>query len=177
MQLTDVDLLALQTKFMQQDSTVQGMCAALTPQLRDLAAEVKNCLILTRIDELQEEILDELAYERHIEWYDATASIEVKRSLIKNSDMVHAYLGTPYAVEQVVRDYFGLATVKEWFEYGGEPFCFKVIVANQSVSGEQAKRFTKALDAVKNIRSRMDELVVGIPCSETLFCSESLIII
>ena len=33
-----------------------------------------------------------------------------------NSDRVYAKLGTPYAVEQIVADYFGTGEVREWYQ-------------------------------------------------------------
>lgn len=159
--LKNVDLLKLQTKYMQQDPTTQAMCAALTPQLRQVAGETKNCLIIPRVDELPEEVLDELAHELHVDWYDATASIEVKRNLIKNSDKVHMYLGTPFAVEQVVHDYFGDGYVEEWFEYGGQPYYFRVVTSNSAVTGELANQFAQAVEKVKRKSTILEQVIVA----------------
>lgn len=172
--LKNVDLLKLQTKHMQQDPTTQAMCAALSPQFRQVAEEVKNCLIVPRVDELPEEILDALAYELHVDWYDATASIDVKRNLIKNSDKVHMYLGTPYAVEQVVQDYFGDGYVEEWFEYNGQPYHFRVVTSNPSVTGEQANQFAKAVEKVKNLRSRLEQVIISMTGEMQLYFSNVL---
>lgn len=160
MDLTNIDLLQLQTSYMKEDPTTKALCAAITPQLRQIAGQLFKCLILANIDQLPEEILDELAFELHIDWYDATAAIDVKRSLIKNSDKVHRYLGTPFAVEQVVQDYFGDGIVEEWFEYGGQPYYFRVLTENSAVTGELANQFNKAVDKVKNLRSRLEAVVI-----------------
>ena len=161
MNLSNVNLLALQSAYMQQDPTTQALCASLTPQFKLLAGNVKFSLIYSRIDYLQEVLLDEQAWQMHIDWYDATASIDVKRKLIKNSDKVHMYLGTPYAIEQVVNDYFGDGYVEEWFEYDGEPFYFRVVTSNPAVTGEQATQFTQAIEKVKNLRSRLEQVIVS----------------
>jgi phage tail P2-like protein len=177
MDLSNIDLLSLQSKFMQQDLTTQALCSALTPQFQQLASEIQACLIYTRIDELDDQILDEVAWQMHVDWYDPKADIVIKRQLVKKSLKVHRYRGTPYAVEEVLKDYFDDAEVKEWFEYGGDPYMFKVIVRNQAVSGELADRFTMALNSVKNLRSHLEEIVFGLFCSDTIYCSDSLIII
>lgn len=158
----NLDLLKLQTKHMQPDPTTQAMCAALTPQFKSISGEIKKCLILARVDELPEILLDELAWELHVEWYDATAPMDVKRELIKNSDKVHAYMGTPFAVEQVVQDYFGDGYVEEWFQYGGDRFKFRVITSNPSVTADLANQFAKAVNAVKNTRSHLEEIIVSL---------------
>ncbi len=167
MNLENIDLLKLQTKYMQEDTTTQGFCAALTPQLKLAAGMIKNSLILARINELPESILDELAYELHVEWYDAAADIGVKRELIKNSDKVHIYMGTPYAIEQVVQDYFGDGYVEEWFQYEGHPYHFRVVTSNPSVTGDQAELFFKAVEKVKRRSTVMDNVIVDLSAQLT----------
>lgn len=161
MDLNNIDLLKLQTAYMQEDPTTKALCAALNPQLQEIANSLVKALILAKVDSLSEELLDELAYELHVDWYDAKATIDVKRNLIKNSDKVHMFLGTPYAVEQVVQDYFGDGQVEEWFDYGGQPYYFRVVTENSAVTGELADQFANAVDAVKNKRSRLEAVIVS----------------
>lgn len=120
MNLSNVDLLKLQTSFMKGDLTTQGLCAALTPQLQAVYQQIIKALILPLISldssKISEQLLDLLAYDLHVDWYDATADFDTKVSLIKNSDLVHSYHGTKYAVQQVAREYFPDAVIEEWFE-------------------------------------------------------------
>ena len=169
MDLKNIDLLPLQTRFMQEDTTTRGFCAAVTPQLQLAADRIKNCLIFSRIDELPGDVLDELAYELNVGWYDAAAEIEVKRELIKNSDKVRMYMGTPYAVEQVVQDYFGDGAVEEWFQYGGEPYHFRVVTSNASATSELAQRFTNAIEAVKRKSTVLDQVIVEMAAELPVF--------
>lgn len=177
MDLSNVDLLSLQTKYMQQDVTTQALCAALTPQLLSLSSEIVACLIYSRIDYLEDEILDELAWQLKMDWYDSTADISIKRTLIKKALKVFRYRGTVYAVNEVLVDYFNDAEVREWFEDGSAPYTFKVIARNQSVTAEYAERFTMAINTVKNVRSHMSELIIALFCADTIYCSDALIII
>ncbi|WP_242662073.1 phage tail protein I [Desulfitobacterium hafniense] len=154
---------------MQQDNTTKALCAALNPQLVQVANDIELCLILARLDRLPENILDELAYEFHIEWYDANAAIDVKRALIKSSDMVHMYHGTPYAVEQVVQDYFGDGHVEEWWEYEGLPYHFRVVTSNSAVTGELATQFANAIEKVKRKSTRLDHVLVSMTADFPLY--------
>lgn len=172
--LKDVDLLSLQTSLMKQDPTTQALCAALTPQFQQLADEVKTCLILSRVNELDEAALDELAWQLHVDWYDANAKLDIKRQIIKNSLKVHRYRGTPYAVEQVVQDYFGDGHVVEWFEYNGDPYHFRVVTSNSSVTGEQANQFAMAVEKVKNVRSHLEQIIISMTAEMQVFFGNAL---
>ena len=174
MDLNNIDLLQLQTSYMKDDPTTKALCTAITPELQQLAGLISKCILLGNVDNLPGEVLDELAYELHIEWYDATASIDVKRSLIKSSDKVHMYLGTPYAVEQVVQDYFGDGVVEEWFEYDGDPYHFRVLTENSAVTGDLADQFSKAVSKVKNLRSILEAVIVTMSGEMNMFIGNVL---
>lgn len=172
--LKDVDLLSLQTSHMKQDPTTQALCIALTPHFRKLADEVKACMILSRINALDSEALDELAWQLHVDWYDAKADVEVKRQLIKKAIKIHQYRGTPYAVEQVIQDYFGDGYVEEWFEYGGEPYHFRVITSNSVVTFELAQQFIMAVERVKNVRSRLEQVIINMTAEMPIYVGFAL---
>ncbi len=167
--LRNVDLLELQTNFMKQDPTTQALCSALTPQMQKVANEVKLCLIYSRIDELSDQVLDELAWQMKIDWYDATADIVIKRQLIKTAPIIKRCLGTPYAVEEVIKIYFGDGEVEEWFEYDGERGMFKVMTSNTSVTGELAQQFIRVLEAVKRKSSHLEEIIISLSGEMNLY--------
>ena len=162
MDISNIELLALQTKAMQSDPTTIGLCAALTPQLNMVSNQVDSILIYSNIEKLPHEVLDILAWQFHINWYVATAELETKRRLIKNAFKVHKSKGTPYAVEQVIQDMFGDGFVTEWFEYGGEPYHFKVITTNPSVTAELANQFNMAVNAVKRKSTILEQIIISL---------------
>lgn len=145
---------------MKRDPTTQGMCTALEPQFRQLATETKLCLIYSRIDELDEPALDELAWQFHVDFYDSGADISTKRTVVKNSLVIHMTKGTPYAVETLISTIFGDGQVLDWYEYGGKPYYFKVLTSNQDVTTAKLQQFTKALNSVKNTRSYLEAIEV-----------------
>ncbi|HEX9063206.1 MAG TPA: phage tail protein I [Clostridia bacterium] len=162
MDLNDLDLLQLQSQHMQRDVNTQGFCGAITQVVKYICSVIKNCQILSRVDELPEEILDVLAYELHVDWYDNSLPIESKRTIIKNSDKVHMRAGTPDAVENVVAAWFGDGKVEEWFEYGGQPGMFRVITSNISITGDMAANFTRILNSVKRESAHLEEIRVTV---------------
>lgn len=169
MDLKSVDLLRLQSPFMQKDPTTIAMCQALNPQFLQLAEETNLCLIYSRVDELGDAILDELAWQLRVDWYDATAELEIKRQLIKSAIKVHQLRGTPAAVEEIIQAYFGDGYVEEWFDYDGQPGMFKVVTTNPSITTELAAQFIKVLNSVKNIRSHLEEIVIALSAETQLY--------
>jgi phage tail P2-like protein len=160
--LNNVNLLALQSRNMKEDTTTKGLCAALTPQLNLISNQTDSILIYSKIEELSSEVLDILAWQFRVEWYVSTADIDTKRRLIKNAFKVHKAKGTIYAVEQVIEDMFGDGYVTEWFEYGGQPYHFKVITTNPSVTAELANQFSMAVNAVKRCSTVLEQIIISL---------------
>jgi phage tail P2-like protein len=126
----------------------------ITANLRD-----KN-IIYARIDDLPEDVLDILAHDFKVDWYDSTAAIGVKRTVIKDSFKVHMRLGTPWAVKRVILAYFGTGRLLEWFQYDGDPYYFIVVTLNTAVTGPVLDKFVRILNVVKRRTSVLQELVV-----------------
>lgn len=165
MDLNSIDLVKLQSKWMQQDKVTKGLCAALTPQLQVLAGEIIKALglPLASIDytKLQEEVMDQLALDLLISWYDFGADLQTKAEVIKNGNNFHSIVGTPAAVEAVMQVYFGDGEVQEWFQYDGEPGMFKVITSNVTVTGEKINEFIAILNAVKRGSAWLEEVIIA----------------
>ncbi|QGQ97050.1 phage tail protein I [Paenibacillus psychroresistens] len=160
MQTESIDLLALQTNNMQNDIGVRGMTAALTPQFMQLAEQIINELIYTRIDDLPESALDILAWQFNVDWYVPDSDLTTKRQAINGALLVKKIQGTPAAVQRVVEIYFGDGEVEEWFDYGGSPFYFRVVTNNPRATGDQAALLIKAVNSVKNLRSRLESVII-----------------
>lgn len=160
MDIKNISLLELQTSAMKKDPTTIALCAALDPLVTFLANSVDKTIIIPDIDHAIEEVLDELAWQWHVDFYEG--DIDAKRQLVKNAFIIHLTKGTPYAVETLMQTVFGDGIVQEWFEYGGEPYHFKVITTNQSVTGDQANKFLRLLESVKNKRSKLDEIIISL---------------
>ncbi len=112
--------------------------------------------IFPRIDGLPEEVLDILAYDLKIDWYEADAPLWNKRQAVKDCILVHKFKGTKYAVETALRSMYNSAEVTEWFEYDGEPFHFRVNVYGSTGSG--LKTLYLKIQYAKNLRSVMDSV-------------------
>ncbi|CAM4110180.1 phage tail protein I [Mesobacillus thioparans] len=104
--------------------------------------------------------LDLIAWEEHVDFYDSSLPEETKRELVNKSTWFHESKGTPGAIEDLITTVFEEGKVVEWFEYNGSPYTFKVITNNPSVTQEKAAEFIRALDSVKNKRSRLEKVEI-----------------
>jgi phage tail P2-like protein len=108
------------------DPQVQAMMDALDPELRSVSFDTREALIYSRIDELPENVIDLLAWQFHVDFYEPMGlSLDVKRNLVKSSILVHCRKGTPWAVRRSLEDLgFSLIRLLEWWELGSEPHTF-----------------------------------------------------
>lgn len=160
MKLSNLEFIKLLPQFMRDDTAVQGLAAGIDSIVPGLVESVKRLSTWDHIDQLSESELDELAWELNILWYEKSASIETKRDVIRNSDLVYQHLGTKWAVENVIKSYFGDGYIKEWFEYDGEPGHFTVYSRNPSLNDERFTEFLMLLDKVKRASAKLDEVVI-----------------
>ena len=116
MKLSTLEFIRLLPRFMREDGAVKGLAAAMDEIVPELAQSTATLSTWDHIDELTEAELDALAWELNILWYDTGASLDTKRALVKDSDLVYKRLGTKWAVENVINSYFGEGFVEEWFE-------------------------------------------------------------
>ena len=160
MKLGDLDCKRLLPAFMRDDGAVTGLSLALNDIVPQLEGSIQTLSTWDSIDLLSEEELAALAWELNILWYDVGANIDTKRDVIKNSDLVYRRLGTKWAVESVIKSYFGDGYITEWFEYGGQPGRFRVYTANPSVSEERYGEFLNLLEKIKRASAKFDGLYI-----------------
>ncbi|WP_445506759.1 phage tail protein I [Niallia sp. 03190] len=116
--------------------------------------------ILDPKNEIPDELLDIIAWEEHVDFYDTSLPNEIKRELIKKAPFFHKTKGTPGAVEELIKTVFGDGQVVEWFEYGGQPFRFKVVTNNPAATNERALQFLRVIDSVKRKTAQLEKIEI-----------------
>nr|DAR60056.1 MAG TPA: tail protein [Caudoviricetes sp.] len=160
MKLSTLEFIRLLPRFMREDGAVKGLSAAMDEIVPELAQSTATLSTWDHIDDLSEAELDALAWELNILWYDTGASLDTKRALVKDSDLVYKRLGTKWAVENVINSYFGEGYVEEWFEYNGQPGRFRVYSTNPSLSNERLVEFMNLLNKVKRASAKLDGIFI-----------------
>jgi len=162
------------------DETIQALGALAAETLSRRPEEIRRLLIYPNIDNLDEELLDILAYDFKVDWWDGDYSLEEKRRTLKDSWRVHRMLGTKAAVETAISAIYPKSAVKEWFEYGGEPYRFKLDVGLGEFEWdrERHKRLMWGLGYYKNLRSHLEAVEYHVPPVEVenwqAFCFTAL---
>ena len=85
--------------FLKQDANLNNLANSIINQLNVNLSDLSKTIIYLNIDTLDEKVLDLLAHDLHVDWYDFKYDIITKRQTIKDSVKVHKYLGTKFAVE------------------------------------------------------------------------------
>ena len=145
------------------DPKLRASAEALDAQFQAVTAATREVLHLPRLDELSGNILDYLAEQFHLDFYEPLYLTETeKKNLIRESIAWHRIKGTPAAVEKIAHDAFADAEILEWFEYGGEPYHFKIKSHGFKETPDGWATFVRMINTAKNVRSWCDnyELVL-----------------
>ena len=97
--LTAGNLMAALPEALRQDPSVFALAESVAGLLAGRPEEIDRLRIYPAIDALPENLLDILAYDFKVDWWDPEYSLEEKRRTLKTSWKVHKTLGTKAAVE------------------------------------------------------------------------------
>lgn len=159
---------------LQNDPHMQALAAAIAAELEKLAREPRLAQIYTRIDELDETMLDALAADFKVDWWRPEATLEEKRNALKMSWYVHKHLGTKSAIETAVADYLGTGKVEEWFEYGGHPHHFRVASENNTAIITNYDAFMSVLEVVQRRSSVLEHITALLHHTQNLYIGTAL---
>ncbi|GHV50458.1 hypothetical protein FACS1894216_02700 [Synergistales bacterium] len=125
--LNNLELLQILPSSVSGDKNARAVAKALDPEIQSVSRDIREALIVSRIDELSEPVLDLLAWQWHVDFYEPDKlPVQLKRALVKNSIAWHRKKGTLWAVKQVLLDLGLEPEIREWFEIGTAPYTFSV---------------------------------------------------
>ncbi|ECO3413778.1 phage tail protein I [Campylobacter coli] len=93
------------------------------------------------------------------------------RKLISKALLLDRYNGTTWAIKEALSAVFPTAVVKEWFNYGGKPYFFKVKVSTTNVSFDEITLNTleRLIKDFKNVRSVLEAIEIEIESKNDSF--------
>lgn len=170
--ITKENLLLILPPALSKDKSVMALAEVDAEALAARPAEIDKARVIANIDGLDEAVLDILARDFKVDWWDPEYSIEEKRRTLKGSWRVHKILGTKAAVETAISAIYPGTKVQEWWEYGGEPFYFRLFLnaGNLRPDTEKYRRVLERVNYYKSLRSHLDGFIwnfTGEPFPET----------
>ena len=142
------------------DPEIYALGRVIAEQLQITARQIRQNIIYARIDELDEQTLDILAYDLHVDWYDYSHPIAAKRAVIKDSVRVHKRMGTVYAVKTALGSVYPESEIEEWFDFGGEHHTFRVVLdVTKSRAPADYASIKKAVQFYKRLSAQMENMI------------------
>lgn len=144
------------------DPGMQGLAEGIAECLQLRAEEIDSLRIYANIRNLPEDLLDILAKDFKVDWWNADYTLEEKRQTLLDSWDVHRKLGTKAAVEKAIGAVYDSVKVVEWFEYDKAeervPYHFRLTVGSGEtmMDYEKLQRALSRVRYYKNLRSAFD---------------------
>ena len=105
-----------------------------------------------------------------------SSSLEETKELLKEPIKTYFNEGTFYSLNKALKAFYSQCEIKEWHEYGGEPYRFKLILeaGENGISEASLKKTTEIIEAYKNVRSVYDGSVIKLASSANIYAGVCL---
>ena len=124
--------------------------------VEDTAGKIDSPSVFQNINEADEAMLDLMAKDNKVDWYDYDADIETKRRQISSNWNVRKQIGTVGAVKLALQKVWPDTTVEEWFEYDGEPGYFQVLLSLNTEGTVPFNKAVRMVEVFKPVRAHID---------------------
>lgn len=159
---------------------VLGISYALKMAYQEFLRHQATVYVYAFIGGAPEYVLDLLAVELRVKYYNWNLDIDTKRDLIRTAIGVNMRDGTTYAVQTVIKTLFPSGSMEEWYQYGGDNNHFRVrLVAEEC--GFDVDELISSIQAVKRLSSKLDIISIdqslpattfyGALVSEQIYCT------
>ncbi len=155
----DIDFTRILPDSLKNDETMLALGRGIADVIQRNIILARNAVIYPRIDELDENTLDILAYDFNVEWYDYEGTIDEKRRTIAECMKIHKFKGTKAAILTALKSVYDDVRVQEWFEYGGKPYHFKIFIRHSHSGYAKLARLLQKVKYYKNLRSHLEETI------------------
>ena len=150
------------------DRNIQAIIGATDPQIQEVSQSIREAFIVSRINELPENVVDLLAWQWHVDSYEPDLPIATKRELVLDAIPYHRRKGTKSAIKSALEKLGFVPTIKEWFEIGTKPHTFEVFghyrdndLKVDFLGPDTDEILTRVVEITKPARSKLLSLIVA----------------
>lgn len=123
-------------------------------------------LLVYLVDTVNATALPHLAEQLHLlgEGWQFARDDDERRRLLKRAVELHRYKGTRWAIQQVLETLALSGQISEWFEYGGQPYHFRINVdlATRGIDEATFDALVALITEYKNVRSHLELLSLSL---------------
>lgn len=116
------------------------------------------------VDTVNTSVLPALAEQFHIlgEGWQFARNDDERRLLLKRAIELHRHKGTKWAIQQVLETLSLNGQIQEWFEYGGQPYYFRIDVdlSDRGIDEATYDALVELVNEYKNVRSHLEALTL-----------------
>jgi len=152
------------------DEIVNLLDIAGCKRLENLRADAKKIKDLNNPETIDKRLLNNLANNYETWFFKEFERLDF-RKLIKATPALYSKLATLFAIKEVLKSFELEIEVKEWFEYRGKPYHFKLLLTPPNNRDLDKAFFTKLIsliDKVKNVRSVLEGVEVDLVAQSTI---------
>lgn len=193
--LSNTSFLEILPHSIRHDESIQASIAGIEPEMTQVTARIASLMLFSRLFEseeisprasevckriaslggyhaLEENLLDLLAWQFHVDDYDIAKNYSEKLAMVKASIQIHRKKGTKWAVKRAVEAAIENTElkIKEWFESNynlsgiGLPYHFKaeLLVLGEKLLSDHIARAKRIIETTKSLRSHCDGITVAI---------------
>jgi len=166
--LSELDFTELLPDHLKKYDNIVSMVTIFGDEIKEkILPKVQNVFLYSDFEDMEDELLDELATAWHVDFYDEDMTTTEKAAMVENAYKAHSQKGTRGALQDALDSVFDDIQILEWFEYGGNAFYFKLVVEDAVPSADEIERIYAMVDCYKSKRSYMDGFTVSTSDSMT----------
>lgn len=136
-----------------------ALSAALEKGLEMIRTYSAAVSIYASIPELPDDVLNLLALEMRVQYYDAQDSRESRETILRNTFSWYLRGGTGSVLQEYLAAQYQGGQLEEWFEYGGQPYYFRSVVdlkLDDEILVGDGQKVLDQINAYKNVRSWLE---------------------
>lgn len=160
--LLELDFTSLLPEHLKKYENIKAMTKVFEDKVKEkILVKIPSLFMYSDFENMEERLLDEMAIAWHVDFYDENLDKVKKATLVRGAYISHLKKGTRSAVQAALDDVFGGIEILEWFQYGGDPYTFKLIVEDAVPSPEEINRIYEMVNHYKSARSHITGFTVS----------------